>query len=371
MKKDLHILIVDDSPADAHYHKRLLKKSKQFSFEVEHISNIEKAYHTLIGPHSFDCILLDYHLGVDTGVSLIMRLRQKGVDIPIVLLTGQGNEAIAVQALKEGAEDYLSKNKLTPEDLEKSVYHAVKQVELSRQVASKQEELKRFVGIAAHDIKAPLRQLSQFGTLLQDSAGDKLTQHETKYLECMLKVSTRLGKLVDSLFEYTREGRGQQHFQKVALNQLVQQVCESLLAGTPEVVADISIAKLPIVEGDIHALFQLFQNLIGNALKFSGPAPIIHVDAKQEDGRWLFSVKDNGIGIKKQHHEKIFAPFSRLHTTSAYPGAGIGLATCKKIIEQHEGSIWVESTPNKGTTFWFTLPHTPSQHSRQSHPDAS
>jgi chemotaxis family two-component system sensor kinase Cph1 len=138
---------------------------------------------------------------------------------------------------------------------------------------------------------------------------------------------------------------------------VLDQALRNLQAGIEAAHATVTHDPLPTLSVDATQMMQLFQNLVGNALKFHGePPPRVHVGARQEEGRWVFSVRDNGIGIEPQYHERIFQIFQRLHTRKHYPGTGIGLAICKRIVERHGGTIWVESQPGQGCTFYFSIP---------------
>jgi len=165
-------------------------------------------------------------------------------------------------------------------------------------------------------------------------------------------------ELINDLLTYSRAGTQLLQLQSVDTSQLVDRVVSDLASAIAEASASVTRDTLPAVTGDATQLRQVFQNLIANGIKFHRPneAPRVHISASQKAGEWPFSVSDNGIGIEPQYQERIFALFQRLHTRADYPGTGIGLAICKKIIERHRGQICVESEPSRGTTFQFTLP---------------
>jgi len=163
--------------------------------------------------------------------------------------------------------------------------------------------------------------------------------------------------LIDDLLEYSRVGRSQKPFQLIDCNHAVQQAIANLQGAIRDTQTVVTYGELPAVMGDISQLVQLFQNLIGNAIKYRHDAPpTVHITAGKQEENWLFYVSDNGIGIAPQHQERIFQIFQRLHTQREYSGTGIGLAICHKIVERHGGSIWVESESGQGSTFHFTLP---------------
>ena len=169
--------------------------------------------------------------------------------------------------------------------------------------------------------------------------------------------ATRMRALIDDLLAYSRIGTRGQPFQPVDLNTVVARVLADLAGAIEDRDARIVVGPLPTVSADPSQLHQLFQNLIGNAIKFAGDAtPRVEINAERREADWVVSIKDNGIGIEEQYLERIFVLFQRLHTRADYPGTGIGLAICKKIVERHGGRIWVESKVGQGSTFFLTLP---------------
>lgn len=218
-------------------------------------------------------------------------------------------------------------------------------------------ELEDFVAIASHDLHAPLRRISQFGEILSKECEGQLPKTLKEYVGFMVQGAEDMTRLLDALLEYSRVGRSGESFEAVNLNAVMQQVLTNLEYDIHECQARVEVAELPHIHGDATGLLQLLQNLVANAIKFCGDqVPVVSVSAERDGDMWRMSVKDNGIGVDPKHHDKIFAAFKRLYGESRYEGSGIGLATCKKIVEQHDGRIWVESEPTKGATFHFTLP---------------
>jgi signal transduction histidine kinase len=163
-------------------------------------------------------------------------------------------------------------------------------------------------------------------------------------------------ELIRGLLEYSRAGRGELRTEKVSCERLVAEVLDVLAGPIDEAGATVEVGTLPVVDADRRNLSQVFQNLIGNAVKFSEGAPRVEVSASMVEGAWWFAIRDNGIGMDPGEAEEIFEPFHRLHGEGSYPGTGIGLAVCERIVEQHGGRIWAESKPREGSTFRFTLP---------------
>ena len=227
------------------------------------------------------------------------------------------------------------------------------------ELAASNAELERFAYIASHDLQEPLRMVSSFLQLLQKRYAGQLDEKADQYIHYAVDGADRMKALVQDLLEYSRVGSKKESFGLVDTAGIVEEVGVIFREKIIETRARIEIDSLPRVLGDKVQLVQLFQNLVGNALKYHGPeAPVIRVSARQENGCWQFAVQDNGIGIEPRFFDKIFVIFQRLHNKGDYSGTGIGLAICKKIVERHGGKIWVVSAPQKGSAFFFTI----SQH---------
>jgi PAS domain S-box-containing protein len=218
------------------------------------------------------------------------------------------------------------------------------------------EELQRFAYVASHDLQEPLRMISSYLQLLERRYKDKLDQDANEFIGFAVNGARRLQKMIESLLEYSRvETRGEP-FKPVSCDEALNDALSNLEIAIKENDAIITRDTLPIVWGDAAQLSRLFQNLISNSLKFRGrEKPQITISAQRRNSKWLFSIKDNGIGIAAQYYERIFVIFQRLHGYD-YPGTGIGLSISKRIVERHGGKMWVESEPGKGATFYFTLP---------------
>ncbi len=227
----------------------------------------------------------------------------------------------------------------------------------AEQLKRSNAELEQFAYVASHDLQEPLRSIAGPLQLLQKRYAGKLDGTADTFIDHAVTGATRMQQLIDDLLTYSRAGRSEKPFAPVDCNDLLVQVTRALSAAIGESGARVSWEKLPVIKGDRTQLYQLFQNLIGNAIKFRGErVPEIRIAAVAENaGGWRFTVEDNGIGIPSQHLERIFRIFQRLHTRREYPGTGIGLALCKRIVERHGGRIWVESEPGRGSRFIFQL----------------
>lgn len=219
-------------------------------------------------------------------------------------------------------------------------------------------DLEQFAFVAVHDLKEPLRMVTAFLDLLRQRCGEALDAQSLEYISFALEGGMRMQTLIDALLQYARVGL-QKIVKPTDLGAVLESVCESLRLLIDESGATITHDPLPTIPGNPEEMAQLFQNLIGNAVKFKGDKkPEIHIGARLQGDRWLMSVRDNGIGIDPKFTDRIFVIFQRLHPREKYPGTGIGLAICRKIVERSGGRIWVESAAGQGATFYFTLPET-------------
>lgn len=239
----------------------------------------------------------------------------------------------------------------TNEELEQRVQQRTE--ELTRSNA----DLEQFAYVVSHDLHEPLRAVAGFASLLKKRYGDGLDEQGQEFVDITLNGAQRMQQMLRDLLEYSRVGRSDRSFQQVDLNEVLQRALANLAWAIEESKALVSADELPTVYGDATQLLQVFQNLIGNAVKFRGDEPpMIRVTSESLKTAWRIRIADNGIGMKPKYLDRIFVVFQRLHTIDKFEGTGIGLAVCKRIIERHQGEIGVESELGKGSTFWFTLP---------------
>lgn len=351
MQEQPRLLLIEDDELDRERIRRLLDDR----YIVVEATTAREGLE-LLEREAFQCVLLDNRLPDSQGLDLLPQLKER--HLPIVLLTGQGNESVAVQALKRGAMDYLSKEGLSSESLRSSIANVLERADLERKLRMKQDELEQFVAVASHDLQSPLRAMSMLSQHLLDSRGDSLDDETLGTIQAIVRDTDRMHSLVSSLLEYSRLGRSDVPPTEVDLNDVMELVEESLKTAIEESGATIEYANLPTVNSHRVSLLQLLQNLVGNAIKFqrADSRPTVTVTAEVEDGQLHVSVADNGIGIAPEHHDEIFSPFRRLHGPSEFEGSGIGLASCQRIIEAHGGRIQVESMPGEGARFQFSLP---------------
>ncbi len=218
-------------------------------------------------------------------------------------------------------------------------------------------ELEQFAYVASHDLQEPLRMVASFTQLLAKRYRGKLDQDADDFIGFAVDGANRMQTLINDLLAFSRVATRGNPFEPTDCNIVLGQALTNLAAALEESKAVVTHDLLPTVPADRGQLMQLFQNLVGNAIKFQGPErPRIHISAKLRDSEWIFAVRDNGIGIPTEHQGRIFTIFQRLHRREEYPGTGLGLALCKKIVERHRGRIWVESESGKGATFYFIIP---------------
>jgi signal transduction histidine kinase len=366
-KTALRALLVEDSPDDVELIIRSLKKSGYdvTSDVVQTAEEFARQIHT----NAYDIILTDYNLPKWDGMAVLDLLSQDSLDVPVILVSGSLGEVTAVECIKRGASDYVLKDNLGR--LTASVRRALqeKQMRLERKVdqerlartveelARSNRDLEQFAYIASHDLQEPLRMVAAYTQLLAERYRGHLDETADKYIDYASNGALRMQTLIRDLLAFSRVGRKGSEMKVNDCNTIVGQALKNLQSAVRESGAIVSYDRLPVVRCNSFQFLQLFQNLIGNAIKFRGSEkPAIHINAARTGTEWLFTVSDNGIGIELESAEVIFSVFKRLHTSSEYPGNGIGLAIAKKVVEQHGGKIWVESTKGRGSNFKFTLP---------------
>ncbi len=366
-KPKLRALLVEDNALDAELVLRELSKE---SFDVSAvIVQDEAGFAQALLTHSPEVVLADYNLPNWKGMEALNVLRRQGLDIPMILVSGALGDVLAVECIRQGATDYVLKDGLArlPEVIrralrekqERSLRHQAEK-DLAKKVdelARSNADLEQFAYVASHDLQEPLRMVAAYTQLLSERYKGKLDETADKFIGYASEGALRMQVLILDLLAFSRVGRAEASYSTVDCNGVLEEVRQSLASAIAECAAIVAHADLPAIWADRTQMTQVFQNLIGNALKFRGKKPPeIFVHAEKAGQQWVFSVTDNGIGIAPEFAESIFVVFQRLHARTEYPGNGIGLAICKKIVERMGGKIWVESQAGCDSTFKFTVP---------------
>ena len=362
--------MIEDNPDDAMLIQETLADTVADSFDWLWAARLSAGLEEL-STGKVDVVLLDLSLPDSHGLETFTTAQSRAPDVPIILLTGLDDEELAVQAVQKGAQDYLVKNQVEGQVLARSLRYAIERhtlmVEVVRQsgeLAKVNEELKesnaeleQFAYVASHDLQEPLRMVSSYVQILAEDYSGRLDEDADRFIGYVVDGADRMKGLINDLLMFSRVGTQGRSFIPTDCNAILTQVLADQASAIESCGAVVTNNKLPILNGDGTQLAQLLQNLVSNALKYRrDEAPRVHVEAREHEGTWKFSVSDNGLGIAPHHYDRIFQMFQRLHHRNEYPGSGIGLAVCHKIVERHGGRIWVESELGKGSTFHFTIP---------------
>lgn len=361
------ILVVDDTPENL---KLLMIFLTEEGYQVRPCCSGRRAVSVAkINPP--DLILLDILMPEMDGYEVCQNLKSddRTRHIPIIFLSALDEVFDKVKAFDLGGVDYITK----PFQVQEAVARVRTQLtlcqqqkqlreqnivlqNLNRELSRSNLELEQFAYIVSHDLQQPLQGIIGFAKLLRMQYLDTLDREADRYVTRILSAAERMQHLIGDLLSYARVATACQLI-PTDCNWVLNKALDNLHLLISQKQARLIYGKLPSVLGNETQLIQLFQNTIGNALKFSRPevSPHIEIWAEQKDDRWLFCVRDNGIGLDPQNFDRIFTLFQRLDDTETH-GTGIGLATCKKIVDRHGGQIWVESQPGEGTSFYFTLP---------------
>ncbi|AXC11397.1 Phytochrome, two-component sensor histidine kinase [Acidisarcina polymorpha] len=360
VRDSLNILIVDDDEGDRKQIRRALKQTEAVCFESASVGEALEACEK----KTFDCAIVDYRLAGQDGLSGIRLLHKRFPHLALIMITGQGDELVAAEAMKVGAMDYLSKNRVHAESLWRSVENAVHKATLLKKLDEQRGELEVFSRVLVHDLKGPLENLLLLAFLIEDNLREGISkgfppgrlEEIASYCPALSRSVERMNALLDTLYKYTN-AQTEVEFKPLPMGEVMIDALVNLKQLIQTRGAQVTYGELPTVFGSPQ-LVQLLQNLIANGIKYcDAETPLVHVSATAlQSGLWQFAVQDNGIGIPEQSYQQIFEPFRRLHGIGKYEGSGLGLATCKKIVERHHGTIWCESKIGQGTTFCFTLP---------------
>jgi signal transduction histidine kinase len=368
------ILVVDDLPANLEAAARFLTHhGYRVAVAQDGEDAIERA--ALVHP---DLILLDVMMPGLDGFETCRRLKSSAASshVPVIFMTALAETPDKLTGFSVGAVDYVTKPLDVAEVIARMRLHLTlhqlqrrveaRNASLREEIAAHERtqaalqrsnsELEQLAYVASHDLQEPLRMIASYLQLVEERYQDRLDDDGREFIGYAVDGAKRLQKLINDLLHYSRLVSKERPLQQTECAEVLQLALRNLHVAIQESQASVTHDELPAVAADQTQLVQLFQNLIGNAIKFrNGPGPRVHVGVRREGDGWQFSISDDGIGIAPAHFERVFVLFQRLHSRSRYDGTGIGLTLCKKIVERHGGRIWVSSLPGEGTTFHFTL----------------
>jgi signal transduction histidine kinase len=348
------VLIIDDNIDDREVYRRMLSRVPGASYAVFEAETGEEglALHARKRP---DCVLLDYSLPGRDGVGVLEEILKLDPSANVIMLTGQGSETIAVEVMKGGARDYLTKDTLSPETLHRCIQSAVMHGDLATRLEQKQQSLEIFTRAMAHDLKEPLRTIKSFSKLLQ--ASPSLGGEDHDLLDYVLSAADHMEDLIVKVSGFSKlEASGDLEVRPVSLSAVIDQVERNLREQIDSRRAEIKRGALPDVMGDGTLLVQLLQNVVSNAIKYcEAEVPEVRISTLGNGPLCRIAVSDNGPGIATDHRDLIFQPFKRL-VGRGIEGTGLGLAICRRIAQLHGGAIWCEDAENGGTTFIVELP---------------
>lgn len=376
MKRIVNILLVDDQAENLLALEGVLRGPDRKIFKaLNGIAALE-----LLIQHEFGLAIIDVHMPELSGFALaeLMRNSDDTQSIPIIfvnagreddLTTFKGFEVGAVDFLQKPLNEHITKSKVSVFlDLfrqKKLLKEQVSALELTRlelekskaHLSTSNAELERFAYVASHDMKEPLRTIISYLSLISRECRGKLSAEVDEYIGFTISSAERLSHLLDSLMQLSKIGHGGLEISNVDFGGLVKEILEDLGPQIEQLNASVQVGALPTIQADGNLMRQLLQNLISNSLKYIGARPPeIQINCEKTGANWLFTVKDNGIGIAEKDFERIFKSFVRGHSKHDYPGAGIGLSICRSIIEKHGGKIWVKSEKGSGSQFQFVVP---------------
>ena len=350
------ILLIEDNPD----HVELIVDTCQRAFgkdaRVTVFDNITEGLVPLYRG-DFDVALCDLQLPDSPIESTLVTLKHLRTDIPIVILTSLNDTETGRELVRAGVQDYLPKDELGVALLQRVCEYAIERKQQQLILEGKGRDQQVFCRSLSHDFKSPIRNIGQLSTLLKESLASRiaLNDHEMRLFGLIENKINVINELVDGLYQYLRVELVDAKEKEVDLQELVGEVRQFLISQGDSS-AEISIGSLPIVVGHRSQLFVLFQNLIGNGIKYNDGTPKIRIESVVISDSVEIIVKDNGIGIDPQHWGSIFQPFKRLHTEEKFSGSGLGLSIVKRIVENHKGKIRVESTIGSGSSFIVSFP---------------
>lgn len=357
--KCLKLLIIDDDSLFLEIAVEIIREAFAGSTICTMLdaSNIDD----IIGSGAFDGLIIDYKMPVVDGITVARGVRTRFPYLPIVLVTGAGDEEIATQALHGGVTDYLPKARMTSDAVRRTLERAIELCQQCRVIDEQRKELEMFAHALAHDFKQPLRQITTFANLLSEELGDSHSISIQKHLRFMRSAASRLTALVDVMSEYTLLNRTPRLEQAS-----IRKITSNAVAALTVYISERDGVVLNRADGTFHGnetmMTYVVQNLITNGLKFNRSVrPRIEIDTSSDGVRCEISVSDNGIGIEEGQREAIFAPLLRLHAQDEFAGTGLGLTLARRALVSQYGALSCHANPDGGSRFVITVPCTGSR----------
>jgi two-component system sensor histidine kinase/response regulator len=378
----IKMLLVEDDLGDTRLFQEMLSETGSVPFSLE-VANTLAAALERLRRGGIDVLLLDLGLPDSSGVSTFTSLHAQIPTLPIIVLTGFGDQSLALKVMQQGAQDYLLKGQVDGNLIWRTIRYAVERQRgkrelvlsetrvrqlnesLERRVADRtaelaaaNRELETFTYSVSHDLRAPLRQIDGFSRILVEHAGPDLDSKSQHYLRRIQEGTQHMGRLVDDLLNLAQLGRQDVHTRSTPLDAIVHDALGELRADWGDRNIQCTFGDLPTVECDPGLMKIVLTNLLSNAIKYTRlrELAIIEVASTGSNGRCTIFVRDNGVGFNMKFADKLFGVFQRLHRADQFEGSGVGLATVQRIIHKHGGEIWADAEPDRGATFFFTLP---------------
>jgi signal transduction histidine kinase len=377
----IEILLVEDDLDDVRLIQEMLSETGAVPFSLA-IAHSLAAGLARLRDGGINVLLLDLGLPDSSGVSAFTSLHAQSPTLPIIVLTGFGDQSLALKMVQQGAQDYLVKGQVDSKLIWRTIRYAMERqrggrelvlsearvrqlneslerriADRTAELAAANRELETFTYSISHDLRAPLRQIDSFSRILGEYAGPDLDSKSQHYLRRIQEGTQHMGRMVDDLLNLARVGRQEVHTRTTPLDTIVDGALSELRADWGNRIIQWTIGGLPTLECDPGLMKIVFINLLSNAIKYTGrrELAIIEVACTGGNGRSTVFIRDNGVGFDMKYADKLFGVFQRLHRSDQFEGTGVGLATVQRIIHKHGGEIWAEAEPNQGATFFFTL----------------